>query len=128
MNAPDPRLGDYREPPDGDYASYVERLLQSHAAPGAVQPPLAQRRLGVVVKNARPAAATTDAAAIEQAQRKRAAGMKLLARLALLPWIAFVLLMWFAPALLPFAIGAVVVGGIAYGVWKSKLGPPGGKN
>lgn len=124
MNAPDPRLGDYREPADGDYASYVERLLQGRAAPGAVQPPLAQRKLGVAVKKVRPVGSAPN----EPAQMKRAVDLNLLARLALLPWIAFVLLMWFAPALLPFAIAAVVVGGIAYGVWKSKLGPPGGKN
>ena len=128
MNAPDPRRGDYREPPDGDYASYVERLMQGRTAPGAVQSPLAQRKLGAVVKKARPSGATTGAAPVEQAPLKRAAGQNLLARLALLPWIAFVLLMWFAPALLPFAIGAVVVGGIVFSVWKSKLGPPGGKN
>lgn len=40
-----------------------------------------------------------------------------------LVWLLFVLLMWFAPALLPLAIGATVVAGVGYGVWKSRHGP-----
>ena len=106
MSPVHPHLGDYGEPPDGDYASYVERLLQSRAAPHVAPQPAAGAKAGLAVARAKPAV-----------------HRHLSAKWPLLLWVLFALLMWFAPALLPLVIGAVVVAGVGYGVWKSKRGP-----
>lgn len=126
MSDSDPHLGDYGEPPDGDYARYVERLLQDRGPQRAAVPAGAHAKAGAAVAAATSIAKTTGTKASRPRQANPAgpaAARAMLARWPLLLWILFALLMWFAPALLPLAIGAVVVAGVGYGVWKSRRGP-----
>ena len=107
MNPRHHHPGAYGEPPDGDYARYVERLLQSRAAPQVAPQPAARAQAGLAAARAKPAV-----------------HRHLSAKWPLLVWILFALLMWFAPALLPLVLGAVVAAaGVGYGAWKSRRGP-----
>ena len=124
MSAPQPWLGDYGEPPGGDYARYIERLLQSQdlrrgvlqAGAAAGQRPVA------VAKAAAPAAATTAPRRPAKQGAKQAVTRTVSAKWPLLLGALLVLLMWFAPALLPFVMAGVIVVGVGHGVWKSRHG------
>ena len=113
-----PRPGDYGEPPDGDYARYVERLLQNRGSQHAAAPPSV-----ATVKAVQPAVpARAGGNTPRSAPGKPALRLQIPVQWPLMLWLSFVLLMWFAPALLPLAIGAAVVAGVGYGVWKSRRG------
>ena len=124
MSAPQPWLGDYDEPPGGDYARYIVRLFQSQdlrrgvlqAGAGAGQRPVA------VAKAAGPAAATTAPRRPAKQGANQAVTRTLPAKWPLLLGALLVLLMWFAPALLPFVMAGVIVAGVGHGVWKSRHG------
>ena len=128
MSAPQPWLGDYGEPPGGDYARYIERLLQSQdlrrgvlqAGAAAGQRPVA------VAKAAAPAAATTAPRRPAKQGATQAVTRTLPAKWPLLLGALLVLLMWFAPALLPFVMAGVILVGVGHGVWKSRHGRGGG--
>ena len=120
-----PPAGDHGEPPDGDYARYVERLLQGRGAAHGAPPPAAPRPAPAVI---RPVSAAASGAAQSGPQPTPAVRLRLSAKWPLLLWASFVLLMWFAPALLPLAIGMAVVFGVGYGVWKSRRGQAGRGN
>ncbi|WP_367067830.1 hypothetical protein [Oryzisolibacter sp. LB2S] len=117
-----PPAGDYGEPPDGDYARYVERLLQGRGAAHGAQSPAAAKAAPAVT---RPVPAAARGTAKSGSQPRPAVRLRLSAKWPLLLWASFVLLMWFAPALLPMAIGMAVVFGVGYGVWKSRRGQAG---
>ena len=124
MSAPQPWLGDYGEPTGGDYARYFERLLQSEdlrrgvlqAGAAAGQRPVA------VAKAAAPAAATTAPRRPAKQGANQAVTRTLPAKWPLLLGALLVLLMWFAPALLPFVMAGVIVADVGHGIWKSRHG------
>lgn len=121
MSQPQPHPGDYGEPPDGDYARYVERLLQARAHHAPLPAALAAE-VGTGSVLTRPAVVAAGKPG-RQRVAPSAARRPFPLRWLLLPlWLLFALLMWFAPALLPLAMAAAVAGGIGYSLWKSKRG------
>ena len=122
MNAPRPQpsLGDYSEPPDGDYARYIERLTHGHNPRAGAAPPEAAARPRLPVP-AKAATSTVGAKAVALHPATQAAATRaVLAKWPLLLWGLFALLMWFAPALLPFAIGGAMLVGVGLSVWRSR--------
>lgn len=123
MSGPNPGLGGPEGPPDGDYARYVERLMQrADQQRGAAQ---AAAKAGDARAAPAQAASAPSAAAIAGGQpagraRGRAAARQLPAKWPLLLWTLFVLLMWFAPSLLPFAVVGLVLAGVGYSLWKAR--------
>ena len=113
-----PPAGDHGEPPDGDYARYVERLLQGRGAAHGAQSPAAAKAAPAVTRPA-PASGTTKSGS----QPRPAVRLRLSAKWPVLLWTAFALLMWFAPTLLPTVIGTAIAAGLGYGLWKSWRAP-----
>ncbi|MBP6754136.1 MAG: hypothetical protein KA145_14540, partial [Alicycliphilus sp.] len=73
-------------------------------------------------KAAAPAAATTAPRRPAKQGANQAVTRTLPAKWPLLLGALLVLLMWFAPALLPFVMAGVIVAGVGHGVWKSRHG------
>jgi len=127
MIGSNPGQGGPEGPPDGDYARYVERLLQRNdlqreAAQSAAVAKKGGKDDGATHSPHLPASATTPMASDQAARKARgkAPARGLPGRWILLLWLLLVLLMWFAPALLPLAIGCAVAAGVGYALWKAR--------